>query len=172
MISKAVQKILKEAEEKIARLLVTASRDGDYQRVKDLAEIAEELSAISAGARKKPSRIDTELTEQGEDTSVVYPQYLLMSAFLVKKGRSPTTGRIYSHKVPIAVVRMYLKVLKELDEDVTAEAVANKFAKLRRKQIPEYQVYTLLGWSEAQGFISRKGRGQYKVKAEKLPEGD
>jgi len=169
MLADEVNKILKEAERKIASLLAGAGRDGDYQLVKAIADVAEQLAAISFSGTDQNAGV-AEMESPSQD----YPLYELRKDYLVKTGKSATSQRVYSHKVPITLVRAFMAILQrlEVEQELSAEFFSAKLKLDRKHAIPEYQIYTLIGWSEKNNYISRKGRGIYTVRLENLTQGD
>jgi hypothetical protein len=185
-IRKRIADTLRQAEQQMLALLAEAAAHADYEAI-DLARTTaskvrqltkelqgESLTSVSgtsvdrhpAGTRQKKerkARTAGRATKQSKD----YPKFRVHDECLLREGWSKKERRAYTHRVPRevfqAVVAAMQRVAEASNGAVTAEVILQEPGMHEANPVPQYQVYTVLGFLRSAEVVREVGRGRYQL---------
>jgi len=188
-ITDEVSAVLVTAETKLRELAQEALREGDYNSVPLLAELAKSIAELRR-SQLASAFVDTALTSPHDvaairrteaslnndsvtgklrttksDFASSFPRFERQGKRLVKLGWSSKDRRIYEQRTPYEIV---LDICRRFEE----KAGPKKLLKIEKllpmktetgDEIPSYQVYLVLKWLQENGAVTRQGKDGYSV---------
>ena len=174
-----------EAEGLVRRLIAEAAANNQYSDVISLAELAEGLQRLTAGAhvavpasaqsaeskkyRKIPARKAKAVTVKHGSKSTaktVFPIFEKDGDRLIKVGWSKRQRSAYEHRAPRPAVIACVQRIAGLASPggvFAVDAMLPTADPSDGGEVPAYQVYLVVAWLRSLGLIKKKGRDGYVV---------
>jgi len=162
---------LKDAENRIRKVLAASAAKGEYQRVLDLTNVAKQLGVMAAALAKPGSVIPSGAVSETHPAPVAikrdsdYPKFLRRSEDLIKIGWSKKERKEYLHKMPHAALTSVARAIAQAGaggKRFAADAL-EKAVDSHGETIPGYQTYLCLAFLRSQGFVRQEGRSNYSI---------
>lgn len=171
------EKILREAEAGLRKLLELAIGEGRYLEVAAVATLADAVAKLGRGAISGSLSSGTPLPkarvrsmESVPPTPVrtlvkkVYPRFLRDDDKLVKIGWSKKAKAEYEHRAPIEVADALVASIRATAIDGQKFAATDVIPiQMGGEQAPDYQTYLALKWLHSEGVITKHGRDRYAI---------
>jgi hypothetical protein len=166
---------LQEAEKRVLEALADAARNGDLAGVDAARTVVAGLRGITLGFdRPSPIRSDAvharrpvEETVGGKKRKAQrYPRFEIRNETLYRIAFSRKTNAEYEHKVPkkhVDQICRALAVASVRDEPIEVGEIVGRVNRSSAVQIPQYQVYSVIGWLRATKQIDQVGRDGYRI---------
>lgn len=180
-IERKVRAILRKAEADLLNAIATAAKAGDLGGVDEArsaaGRIRELIKVLDAPQRKgvalhaRPEvRAEQMVHGKKGGNSNNYPRFKIRNETLYRVGWSRKKCREYEHKVPKQTVDSIGHAMKSLaTTDGRLVVVEDIVARLNGSgviQVPQYQVYIVVGWLAHHNCIEQVGRDGYKLPAD------
>jgi hypothetical protein len=181
-----IAEALRETEQQMLGFLAEAAAQADYEGI-DLArtvaskvrQLTKELqggsisddlgasvtmhSAANSEKRTRKPRTTAPPTKQRQQ----YPKFRVQSDCLLREGWSKKERRAYTHRVPREVFQAVVAAMQRVAETsngaVTAEVILQEPRLHEASSVPQYQVYTVLGFLRSAEVVREVGRGRYQL---------
>jgi hypothetical protein len=167
--------LVRAAEKKLLSAIAVAANSGNLEWIDRLRSAIRELRATSAVhvessdyPRTGRPRVAGESRETGPaGTSLRYPRFLARRGTLYRVAWSRKTKSEYEHKVPkdnvTAIVQAMAAAADAGVEPVTVDAILARVNRMNAVQVPQYQVYLVIGWLRYAKHIEQVGRDGYRI---------
>lgn len=176
---------VRRAESEVRDLLEMAAADGDYDTVKDLADLAQALRRLAKASTPLPNRVTplgarrdgrgSKSSRSGRkkldgqrnsraDTG--YPHFRVDGDQLVKTGWSKSANAEYEHRATREVVDLLADALQRAGQGrrrFTMEEILPLMGRDGTSEIPSYQAYLVLAWLRRAGLVQQHGRQGYSI---------
>ena len=183
-ISGTILKILNDAEANILGELAKAVRDGDLNSVEAVRPVIEELRQVkkrlTGGHSELAVSANNGSTSQSSSKSngkarlrrikssgSKYPRFEIRNETLYRIAWSRKQKSEYEHKVPkgsVIEIAQAMDSLTEADQrPVAVDKIVGKVGRSTSVQIPQYQIYLVVGWLRQLGAIEQIGRDGYRI---------
>jgi hypothetical protein len=184
-LKQRIVRVLHQAEAEILGVLAEAASKGDYEgidlartaasKVKQLTKELEgrlpttESVASHWKAQSQPARTAVRKKQSGGrgKPDKAYPHFLVQNNCLLREGWSKKEGKPYTHRVPAEVFNAVVSAMQRVAESsngaVTAEVIMQEPGLNESGAVPDYPVYTVLGFLRFESVVREVGRGRYQV---------
>ncbi|MER3415082.1 MAG: hypothetical protein C4297_02580 [Gemmataceae bacterium] len=178
--------VIGRAETEIRQLLLDCAREGAYEEVALLADLARQLRRLVehaaspngppidpanpgalANASAQPRSRSHRTAPTGKPPSADYPRFFRSRDELVKIGWSKKRKAEYRHKAPSAVVRLVARALQARGtggEQFTFEELLPIRDPQTKSEVPSYQAYLALAWLRKENLVVQHGRQGYSLR--------
>jgi len=188
-IEQAIE-LIRGCEERLRTLVGEAAAVGYYESVMRLTSWAKSVAALAAipqgssqAAIATPSNLGArsgdedrrrlpmasrrqKASERRSSAKRGYPRFFRRGNELVKAGWSKRAREEYQHKVPGRVLPVVAEAISRAGSNGTLIGT-DQFLPLTdpetKLELPEYQVYVVLGWLRSVGLVTKHGRQGYAV---------
>ena len=185
--------IVEEAEAGIQDLIGAAAKEGLYETLQLLVDLATSLSSVRmgtvSGAAPDVNRKGTQANGGKSDGPYrgkegggarqnlsasrtgsnpnLYPSFVRDDESLLKVGQTRQGTSTYEHRAPktvvVGVAHRVVSVARKAGRPFKASALSNVHGHEDGKRIPGYQIYLCLAWLKREGLIKQRGRQGYMV---------
>ena len=174
LVGKAAQ-VISEAEDGMRTLIGEAAVKGDYEAVRMLSAVAENLAGIGrrvGGATDSadlkispPSQVRRRAAKprnrKRQSMKAGYPRFKVYGNTLLRIGWSRKSQSEYEHRVPQNSFEVIIEALTRLSEETKGLIVAQDL--IEECGLPGYQVYAVLGLLSEALILERRSREGYSV---------
>ena len=168
-----VQTVLREAEDRLIKLMAEAGDARDYDGVELIRTVARELdeiaSTVSKGGRfLQSSHLESGYREKTGDPSQRvkrgrYPRFVVQGGALEKIGWSSKENSEYSHRIPREEFEAVVKELEARGMGSDRPIQSSEVLKSLENRVKHYQVYAVLRFLRATDAIAPAARGAYMI---------
>jgi hypothetical protein len=171
--------ILSETEKRLLDELAIAAQLGDLIAVDRARAIVGQIRHLAAeitpgnnepstskvNARKVPERKAAKVNQE----SVDYPRFSIRNGTLYRLAWSRKKQSEYEHRVPKPILELITNAMSGIADPkglpVQVDQIVNAANRLSAIQIPQYQVYLVVGWLRHTKCIKQVGRDGYLIPA-------
>lgn len=175
-----LQDILNKTEKQLLEAISKAAQNGDLSGVDQARSIVGQIRRLSAEleTRKKPAgakqlkkkRGAIELAGDNSQNAGRYPIFTARNGTLYRLAWSRKKHSEYEHRVPKATIDLIATAMSGLARSggppVEVETIVTNINRSSVIQIPQYQVYLVVGWLRRCNCIEQIGRDGYRIPAD------